>query len=355
MSALHGDGLASELGALGERRKLTGLHPMTVRWTAGDGTGTTAELVAKVKPRGEDLIAGIAMIASLCGPEIARAWERWGSDSDFAGTHRRELAVYRRTEPELARLLPRCFGLVEDDTREAYIVLMERLAISAEPWGRARIDQALTAIAAVHGHWLGRDQQLLADGWLHRSPGVAHLVKARELWEALARYNAAEQPELMDARRLGIVLAAVADVGFWSQELEALPRTLVHNDFNPRNIAVLKDRFIAYDWELATVNVPQRDVAELLAFTLGPDATAGDVEHHLAVHRDAVAATSARAAGLVAGCDWRRGYRLALRELLMSRLQLYAAAHAHREFGFLPAVLDSAFHLWDIESARDGE
>lgn len=101
--------------------------------------------------------------------------------------------------------------------------------------------------------------------------------------------------------------------------------------------------------------MPRRDVAEPLAFTLGPDATAADVEHHLAVHRDAVAATSAEAAGLVAGCDWRRGYRLALRELLMSRLQLYATAHAHREFPFLPAVLDTAFHLWDIETARDGE
>jgi hydroxymethylglutaryl-CoA reductase (NADPH) len=353
--AMHGDGISSELGALGERRKLTGLHPMTVRWTAGDGTATTADLVAKVKPLAEDVISGIAMIASQCGPEVARAWKRWGADSDFAGTHRREPAVYSRTEPELVRLLPRCYGIVEDDAREAYVVLMERLAIPAVSWTRARIDRALTAVAPVHGLWLGRDEQLLADGWLHRSPGVAHLVKARELWEALARYNAAEHPGLMDARRLGIVLAAVAEAGFWSQELEALPRTLVHNDFNPRNVAVLQDRVVAYDWELATVNVPQRDVAELLAFTLGPDATAADVEHHLAVHRDAVAASSARAAGLVAGCDWRRGYRLALRELLMSRLQLYATAHAHREFPFLPAVLDTAFHLWDIETARDGE
>jgi hypothetical protein len=230
--------------------------------------------------------------------------------------------------------------VVEDEAREAYVVLMERLDLDDGPWTTDRIDAALRAIGRVHRHWLGRDDEL--HGWLHRTPGAAHLVKARELWEALARYNAAEQPGLLDERRLGIVLDIVDSAGFWTQELEALPRTLVHNDFNPRNVAVLADgdpggRVVAYDWELATVGVGERDVAELLAFTLGPDATLADIDHHLAVHGGS-----------------RRGYQLALRELLMSRFQLYLAAHSHREFAFLPGVLDTAFRLWDLESSRDG-
>ncbi|GAA0553158.1 hypothetical protein GCM10010172_39620 [Paractinoplanes ferrugineus] len=352
---LHGDGIASELGALGERRKLTGLLPMTVHWTAGDGTPVTADLVAKIKPRGEDLIAGIAMVASRCGREVAQAWDQWGGESDFAGTHRREPAVYRRREPPLTALLPRCFGIVEDDSREAYVILMERLVHTPGPWDSERIDRALRGIGAVHGHWLGRDQQLIAEGWLHRGAGGSHLAKAGELWEALARYNAAEHPGLIGAERRDLLLGAAGSVGFWDQELEAMPRTLVHNDFNQRNVTVADGRLIAYDWELATVDVPQRDVAELLAFTLGPDASEAAVEHHLEVHRDAVAAVSPAATGLVAGADWRRGYHLSLRKLLLSRLQLYTAAHAHREFAFLPAVLDSAFHLWEIEARRDAE
>jgi NADP-dependent 3-hydroxy-3-methylglutaryl-CoA reductase len=330
-SPLHGDGISSELGALGERRKLTGLVPMTVEWADGE----RAELVAKIKPRGAEVVAGIAMIASLCGPEVSRAWNRWGADTEFADSHRRELAVYRRAEPVLTDLLPRCFGVVQDEAREAYVVLMERLALPGEPWTTDRIDAALRAIGRVHRHWLGRDDEL--HDWLHRTPGAAHLVKARELWEALARYNAAEQPGLLDGRRLAVVLDIVDSAGFWTQELEALPRTLVHNDFNPRNVAVLAGRVVVYDWELATAGVGERDVAELLAFTLGPDATTADVDHHLAVHGSS-----------------RRGYQLALRELLMSRFQLYLAAHSHREFAFLPGVLDTAFRLWDLESSRDG-
>jgi hypothetical protein len=108
-----------------------------------------------------------------------------------------------------------------------------------------------------------------------------------------------------------------------------------------------------YDWELASVDVPQRDVVELLASTLGPDATADDVEHALAVHAEAVAAVSPEAAALVAGCDWRRGYRLALRTFMTTRLALYLAGHSQREFGFLPRLVQTSFRLWQLEEARE--
>jgi NADP-dependent 3-hydroxy-3-methylglutaryl-CoA reductase len=351
---LHGDGIASELGALGERRKLTGLHPLRVTWTDGSGSATTADLVAKVKARGEEIIAGIATLLSMCGPELAGAWSRWGGDTEFTDAHRRELSVYRRPESALRDLLPRCYGLVEDDEREAYVVLMERFRDDQGPWTHDRIDSALRAVAAVHGHWLGRDHELLTEGWLHHVPEPGQRAKGSELWEALVRHAAADQPDLLDATRRDVLLGIIEDAGYWTQELQALPRTLVHNDFNPRNIAVQDGRLIAYDWELATVGLPQRDVVELLAFTLGADATAADVDRFLSLHAQAVAAVSPTAAALVAGCDWRRGYQLALREFLMTRLALYAAGHTQREFGFLPAVVRTAFRLWHLEQGRGG-
>ncbi|MFL1899571.1 phosphotransferase [Streptomyces tauricus] len=352
---LRGQGIASELGALSERRKLTGLHPVTVTWRPGEGSPRTVDLVAKVKSRGEEIVAGIAMLFSLCGPELARAWDRWGADTEFRDAHRRELAVYRRTERVLTDLLPRCYGLLEDDEREAYVVLMERLPDDSGSWTRERVDATLRAVAGVHGHWLGRDQELLAEGWLHRVPEPTYLAKARELWEGLVRHAAAEVPELLDSARAEILLGIVEDAGYWTQELHAVPRTLVHNDLNPRNIAVRDGRPVVFDWELATVDVPQRDVVELLAFTLGPQVTAAEVDRFLAVHAEAVAAVSPRAAALVAGSDWHRGYRLALREFLMTRLALYAAGHSQRAFDFLPRVTETAFRLWELERARDGE
>ncbi|MFJ8630164.1 hypothetical protein [Streptomyces sp. NPDC093568] len=352
---LRGDGISSELGALGERRKLTGLHPLSVSWTGGAGTATTVDLVAKVKSRGEEIVAGIAKLVSLCGEELAGAWSRWGADTEFTDAHRRELSVYRRPERALTDLLPRCYGLIEDDEREAYVILMERLRDDNGPSNGDRIGDALRAVARVHGHWLGRDQELHAEGWLYQVQEPAQLAKARELWGALVRHAAAELPELLDSGRRDILLGIVEDAGFWTQELHAMPRTLVHNDFNPRNIAVRDGRVVAYDWELATVDVPQRDVVELLAFTVGPQVTWDQVDRLLTVHAQAVAEVSPRAAVLVAGSDWRQGYRLALREFLMTRLALYLAGHTQREFAFLPRVTETAFRLWHLEQIRDGE
>lgn len=349
MPPLHSDGIASELGALGERRKLIGLHPLRVTWTDGDGSGTTVDLVAKVKPRGEEIVAGIARLMSLCGADAARAWSHWGGDTEFTDAHRRELSVYRRPERVLQDLLPRCRGLLDDDEREAHVILMERFRHDGEPWARDRVDDALRAVAAVHGHWLGRDKELLHEGWLHHVPEPEYLARSGELWEALVRHTAADQPGLLGAGRRDILLGIIGQAEEWARETRALPRTLVHNDFSPRNIAVQDGRFIVYDWELATIGLPQRDVVELLAFTLGTDSTAADVGRFLTVHARAVAAASPEAATLVTGSDWRRGYQLALREFLMTRLALYAAGHTQREFGFLPGLMRTAFHLWDLE------
>jgi hydroxymethylglutaryl-CoA reductase (NADPH) len=329
---LRGDGITSELGALGEPRRTTGLMPLTVTWSDGGRT----DAVAKVMPPGKEIVAGLARVASLCGQEVSQAWQRWGPYTEFATSHLREAAVYRRTEPELVALRPGCLGVAEDDVREAYVVLMERLPLTESPaWSRDDVDRALRAIGAVHRRWLGRADAL---DWLPPVPGPEHLAKTAELWQVLARYNASEQPQLLGPQRLRVVADLLETVDLWTQELQALPSTLVHNDFSPRNVAVLGERVVVYDWELARAGIPGRDVAELLAFTLGPHARRDDVDHHLAAH----------------GAVDRRGYQLGLCELLTTRFQLYLAAHRHREVSFLPAVLDTAFHLWQLETEQEG-
>ena len=68
---------------------------------------------------------------------------------------------------------------------------------------------------------------------------------------------------------------------------ENAPKTLVHNDCNPRNLCLRKSSLAMpksnenvpyndprtlclYDWELARIDIPQRDIVEFLAFVLPP-------------------------------------------------------------------------------------
>ena len=101
------------------------------------------------------------------------------------------------------------------------------------------------------------------------------LVSRQSSWDFVSEFTLTLLL-LLRADLVGDIISNLKTI--WS-ELESAPRTLVHNDFNPRNICINpgtggddRRRLCAYDWELATVNVPQRDVAELLAFLLPADA-----------------------------------------------------------------------------------
>jgi aminoglycoside phosphotransferase (APT) family kinase protein len=129
-----------------------------------------------------------------------------------------------------------------------------------------------------------------------------------------------------------------------------MPRTLAHNDFNPRNIALRDEggrlRLCAYDWELATLRVPQHDAAELLAYVLPADTEAAEAAHYVELHRRAVA----EAGGVVPDeRTWREGFALALRDLLVNRFALYLMAHSFRHYGFLERSLRTLRHLIDLD------
>jgi hydroxymethylglutaryl-CoA reductase (NADPH) len=126
----------------------------------------------------------------------------------------------------------------------------------------------------------------------------------------------------------------------WWRPLEALPRTLIHHDFNPRNIALRPAgnglRLCAYDWELAAEGIPQRDLAELLVFTLDPDTPAAEIERSVDLHRRELERASGH---LIDPVGWRVGLAAALGDLLVNRLSLYAVIHRFQRLAFLPRVV----------------
>ena len=95
--------------------------------------------------------------------------------------------------------------------------------------------------------------------------------------------------------------------------VNSAPQTMIHNDCNPRNICLrlpvanssgidrdlegqpvlqLPDvpysdprTMCIYDWELATIDVPQHDVAEFLSFVLQPSTPLSIWMEHLDFYR----------------------------------------------------------------------
>ena len=131
----------------------------------------------------------------------------------------------------------------------------------------------------------------------------------------------------------------------WRPILDAAPQTLIHNDFNPRNICLKPAgdgwRLCAYDWELAAVGTPMRDLAELLCFLAPDGVTRASVEALIDRHGAHFAAKIDRA-------DWQSAFGAALAEFLVDRLSVYAMVHRVRPQRFLPRVLRTWTHLHSL-------
>jgi aminoglycoside phosphotransferase (APT) family kinase protein len=167
------------------------------------------------------------------------------------------------------------------------------------------------------------------------------------LWAALATHAIARSGAWSDRRLRNAHERAVMDLASWSQALDSSAPTLIHNDFNPRNFVLRRSptglQLCAYDWELATMGLPQRDLAECLCFMLPERASRDVIAHRLEQHRCALQ----RASDVeISRDEWERGFRAALCDFLVDRLASYAMVDRVRRQAFLPRVARGWLNLY---------
>jgi hydroxymethylglutaryl-CoA reductase (NADPH) len=350
-----GSSILSELAAhrIG---KAVGLHHRRVHHG-----GEHTDVVVKVKPLDAEVMLVMQSLAAACGEHVARAHARFRADTGFALCHVRELAVYGQTDARFVQHVPRVYGIHQDDAREAYVLLLERLddvrlmdtADDPSEWTSSDIETTIRGASAFHSIWMDRDAELRRESWIGLPPSVQSMVAMRPLWDAFAEHAAAEFPSIMTDEHLRRHRALIDTLPGWWGRLAAMPRTLIHNDFNPRNIGIRGEgadsRLCAYDWELATIHVPQHDIAELLAFVLGERVNLGEVEHYIELHRRTIAEAGAAVPG---AREWRAGFALAARDLLINRFGLYLMGYTARHWDFVERTLATLRALIDLELDR---
>ena len=217
--------------------------------------------------------------------------------------------------------------------------MLDSLA-TGKTWAHSHIQSAIHGLAGIHSAWYEQEKTLLENPYIlppHNSDSIERMLP---FWHALA--DAAAPVFTYSLGTAGTLLHQyyLRTVPEWWETLRSMPQTLIHNDFNPRNIAFRcngeSHRLCAYDWELACIGVPQHDLAELLCFTLPQEATPSNIFAYLEAHRLRLQELTESELDPV---EWRSGFRLSLRYLLVSRLSLYALYHQISPQPFLPAVL----------------
>ncbi|HET7216546.1 MAG TPA: thioester reductase domain-containing protein [Vicinamibacterales bacterium] len=318
--------------------------------------GQERTVVVKIKPADRETIAVGEALAQLCDDRLACAYTRFSGRLGLAGSHEREIGVYGQRDPRFVRHAPRALGSDSDAEHGAWTLILEHIGnarlqnAASRPhlWTTADIDCVSAGLASLHAIWYDREAALRALPWMGYVPEPGDISEMSDLWMALADHAAPYFASWSDTSMRSIQRRLIWSIDRWWPALAAQPRTLVHNDFNPRNICLRADggrwRLLAYDWELATIAAPQRDLAELLCFVLPPSSSDADIDFWIGRHRMQLEEATGHH---VDTRVWTAGFRAALYDLMINRLPMYALVHRVRRQSFLPRVVQTWRRLYE--------
>jgi aminoglycoside phosphotransferase (APT) family kinase protein len=313
-------------------------------------------LFVKAKPADTHTIDVARALARLASPALGNAVEMFRDHLGFTRGPARELAIYAMTDERLRSHVPSVVHAEHDEAAQRWVLALEwiddaMLMNATDPglWSDDAIDAALVGLAEIHAVWFGRERELSAQPWMGPGRDARRRERMTPLWSALMEHACAHSAPWRDAGLRRIHGMLIAEVRGWAAALDSQPMTLVHNDFNPRNIAMRRSnaglRLCAFDWELATLGAPQRDLVEFLCFVLPSDAAAAAVRGWSERYR-ALLSNDTRTG--IERATWDAGMRAALADVLVDRLASYAMIDRVRPQRFLTYVTESWRNLHSV-------
>ena len=324
---------------------LHGVTPVTVTTT-----DRVVDLIVKVNPVhgiGETLIP---WICDTFGVELPAPYATFHSAREVVATGARESNVYDLsvTMPELMALLPPYFGTITAHGERALLLgdVTPLAGLDAggavAHWTSPHVDAALRAIGAVHAA-----STPVADGlaWLPPRTDATTFAGDAELWQALLADATRRFPDIVTPEVAASRARLIETASDWYRAKEPMPTVLAHNGFNQRNVGFdADDRVVALDWELARLDSPQRDVAELLTFLLPPDVSYETLDHHATQHRESLGANGL----VIAEADYRAALAADLRSEAVERVGMQLLFAAAFDLPYIPRINATVQRLVDL-------
>ena len=310
-------------------------------------SGETHPILLKSKALGAELLEGLRFMASNVNVALADTINRYKHLLEYKDSHLKEIAVYEALNEIAYPFMPRLYGTVNRSKREIHLLIMERLVCekmdlfnaedTPEKWDVPTLKNIIGSIHLVHASFLENNNKI---------PKIEELnyMELIELYQVFIDLNRKDYDYFELDNRFEEMNNFIAN---WEQN-GAKPRgklTLIHNDFNPRNVGVRKNgNPCIYDWELAVYGVPQRDIFEFLAFSLQSEINESDLLNLLKHDYNLVKSINDK------GYNWNDyiyDFELSGQLFLVSRVNFYLTGSTLVNYSFIERVFKTSFSILD--------
>ena len=325
------------------------------------GEARTVEILVKSKTHFRELVQRLADVLAKGGidvPDVAGLL----AQTELYNTHMKEINVFRmqKSVPALTQILPGIYGTYADDVSERFVALEEFLTDAYVMqdyrdlmyWTRDRIAQCVRDFAAMHAAFYANTDALVAEGWLGKTLDAATMTKLTPLWTAYADKLRHFEGGLFDAAYLGRHREWIRTLPEWWGRIDVLPKTLIYNDAQIRNLAVRNGagprRLVLFDWECASIQLPQRDIVEFLSYAIGEGITDVDIVNFLEEARAELARLGRREIDRRA---WLEGCRLSIQDLHVNRMACQLVLHITLERPDIERVFRASMRILGLLEA----
>ncbi|WP_168800712.1 phosphotransferase [Psychroserpens sp. NJDZ02] len=319
-------------------KKITGFIPFQVNYTNANNILDSKKVLVKSKPLDDDVIKGLHIIAASIDPNLADVLNGAKANLEYHRCHLKEIELYDYLYQNGFENSPNYYGKYVNSKREVYMIIQEYLEADSmrimnsennpELWSQEDILNVIKSISRFH-------KKAKVSDFKH--------VRQFEPWKSKPFYKkimAILIRECTDQKNAAVLNDLYHQIEGLQTESETivLKQTVIHNDFNPRNIAITKAGLpIIYDWELAMVDFPHRDIVEFLSFVLPLHFTKETFFFYLKAHYNIYSSESWK--------DWLKGYSYSLKVYIITRLSFYEVAGLLVTYDFSKRVLNTALAM----------
>jgi hydroxymethylglutaryl-CoA reductase (NADPH) len=332
--------------------KLIGFFPLTV--VMSEEQNHRKKLLLKLKALDIEVIKGLHVLAAIIDPELADLLSKYKEKLEYWECHNKEILLYEALAKGGFSCTPAYLGKFIDEKREIYTIALEYLEPenlihinsqeNPELWSKTQITKVIEAISEIHLYFLPAENRRELTS-----------ISEYQAWEAEPLYRKFVSIMQKEANQ-DWKHVLIGKLKYFPEELKAayptlkIEKTVVHNDFNSRNIAILKpsgsenyDRACIYDWELAVLNIPHRDIVEFLSFVMVENFSAEEFFGYLSIHIKCWEGRSRCSED-----EWQQGYIYALKEYLLTRVSFYEVAGIHARYTFSERILRNGFRMLEL-------